>query len=136
MNEQRGLNALAEEVHATAVDRGWCPKGEEVNTMGKLMLIVTEVSEAAEEYRAGNPVGVIEYQHLGPEPHTYRRSTSPEDDTGNWVGKPVGFATELADVIIRTLDLAAALGIDIEDAMRVKMDYNTTRPTRHGGKLI
>ena len=47
-----------------------------------------------------------------------------------------GFSSELADIIIRTLDLAEWLGIDMEEAIRTKVDYNNTRPHRHGGKVI
>lgn len=39
---------------------------------------------------------------------------------------------ELADVIIRTLDLAAAEGIDIGAAVVDKMIYNEGRPYKHG----
>ena len=42
------------------------------------------------------------------------------------------FEEEIADVIIRTLDLCGGLGIDIEAAMRKKMQYNYTRPYKHG----
>lgn len=43
-------------------------------------------------------------------------------------------AEELADVIIRALDDARALKVDIVEALVVKHLYNTTRPIRHGGK--
>jgi hypothetical protein len=36
--------------------------------------------------------------------------------------------------VIRILDLCGALGIDLEEAMRMKHEYNKTRPYRHGGK--
>lgn len=48
--------------------------------------------------------------------------------------KPEGIPTELADIIIRVLDVCAYLGIDIEDAIADKMNYNEHRPHRHGGK--
>ncbi len=41
---------------------------------------------------------------------------------------------ELADIIIRTLDTADFLGIDIDAAVQKKIEYNRTRPLRHGGK--
>lgn len=41
---------------------------------------------------------------------------------------------EMADVVIRLLDLAAFLGMDIEGAMQAKLAYNRTRTYMHGGK--
>jgi hypothetical protein len=40
----------------------------------------------------------------------------------------------MADIIIRVLDACAAWGIDIEQAMALKMEYNINRPYRHGDK--
>jgi NTP pyrophosphatase (non-canonical NTP hydrolase) len=39
---------------------------------------------------------------------------------------------ELADVIIRTLDLCGHLGIDIERHIELKMKYNESREYKHG----
>ena len=74
----------------------------ELNLPEKLCLIHSELSEVLEKYRMG-------YDPSGPV-----------------------IATELADVIIRTLDLAEYLNIDMEDIIRKKMDYNKTRRYRHG----
>lgn len=48
--------------------------------------------------------------------------------------KPDGFAIEVVDNIIRSLDLLEALGFDTEALMKMKHTYNTTRPHRHGNK--
>jgi hypothetical protein len=37
-------------------------------------------------------------------------------------------------VIIRVLDYCAYAGIDIENVLEVKHEYNKSRPYRHGGK--
>lgn len=39
---------------------------------------------------------------------------------------------ELADIMIRVADLAGYLHIDLELAIRRKMDFNETRPHKHG----
>lgn len=44
------------------------------------------------------------------------------------------FAEELADIIIRVLDLAIGQGVDIETAVLKKHNFNKDRPYRHGGK--
>lgn len=50
--------------------------------------------------------------------------------------KPVGFPIELADIVIRVLDLAEQQGIDLEEAMHVKHRFNKNRPHLHGDKLV
>lgn len=74
------------------------------------MLAVTELAEAMEAYRDGNP-------------------TSEKINGFSKVEE------ELADTIIRILDLAGGMGYDIEGALAAKIVYNETRPYRHGGKL-
>lgn len=106
-------------VHALAVAKGWHPKMSKTEKMARiperLALIHSEVSEALEAYRSGEEMWMID---LGPNE------------------KPVGFASELADVVIRVLDLAQELGINIESVMKLKHDYNKTRSYRHGGKKV
>lgn len=46
------------------------------------------------------------------------------------------FAEELADVLIRVLDCAGGLGIDLDDEVRKKLAKNRTRGFKHGGKVI
>lgn len=77
----------------------------------KLALITCEVSEAIEEVRAGRDFDETYYSE------------------GN---KPEGVPSELADIIIRTLDLAYMLNIDIEQIVNEKLDFNSTRPRLHG----
>ena len=105
------INEFAAEVHKNAVDHGWW-EGE--RTFPEIVaLIHSEVSEALEEYRNGRlPTEVY---------------------TGNG-GKPEGIPIELADVIIRIFDYCGYAGIDIENVLEVKHEYNKSRPYRHGGK--
>jgi len=46
------------------------------------------------------------------------------------------FAEEMADVLIRVLDCTGGLGIDIDAAVRAKLEKNKTRGFRHGGKKV
>lgn len=48
----------------------------------------------------------------------------------------VNFEEELADVLIRTLDLAGGLGMDIDAAVLEKLGKNRERGYKHGGKRI
>jgi NTP pyrophosphatase (non-canonical NTP hydrolase) len=46
------------------------------------------------------------------------------------------FAEELADILIRVLDCAGGLQIDIGSEVKKKLEKNKTRGVRHGGKRI
>lgn len=55
------------------------------------------------------------------------------EDEGWYEGEENGnFAEELADVIIMALSTAGHLGIDIDKAVKRKMEFNKTRPWKHG----
>ena len=69
----------------------------------KLALIHSEVSEAVEVLRTPNSL--------------------------KW---PPALREELADILIRTADFAAALGLDLEKAVQDKMTKNEGRPWKHG----
>jgi NTP pyrophosphatase (non-canonical NTP hydrolase) len=112
------IQELQHVVHTNSRDHGFWPELDagidatirhrmvEEQIPLKLALIHSEISEALEEYRDGN----IE---------TYHRETD---------GKPEGFGIELADAIIRILDLAEALDIDLQGAIEQKHAFNVTRP--------
>jgi hypothetical protein len=124
------LNELAVEINKNSVEHGWWA-GRPARSFGDIIaLIHSEASEALEEYRAGHGFLEIYWKF----PNGEIRSV-PEDEERN-PGNPEGIPIEFADIIIRVLDACAALGIDIDKAMAVKMAYNQTRPMLHGGKRI
>ncbi len=108
------INELIEQAHATAEEKGW---HERKRTFGELIALChSELSEALEEYRKG----------CLPDQRGYEAGSS----------KPIGVPIELADVLIRIFDLCGAYGIDLEEALEIKMEYNKTRTYRHGNKVI
>lgn len=127
------LNELAKEIHQNAVDHGWW---EEDRHFGSLVALMhSELSEALEEYRNGKRPDEIYWRcKVGIE--------MIEDCLMQSQGcvckkeKPEGIPIELADCIIRILDYCGKEGIDIDEAIRIKHEYNKTRPYRHGGKKI
>lgn len=102
--------AIMEYAESHGWNRGFDPSAAN-DVLAKLMLVTTELAEAAEDVRTG------------------AMQTTEAADTR----KPVGFPTELADVVIRVLHLASLLGIDIEREVELKHAFNLTRPHRHGG---
>ncbi|MEM8954568.1 MAG: hypothetical protein AAGD22_10495 [Verrucomicrobiota bacterium] len=46
------------------------------------------------------------------------------------------FEEELADVVIRTLDCASGLDLNLDQAIIAKLETNQSRPHRHGGKRL
>lgn len=111
---ERPLRSLANEAFANAKDKGWweLPPDDRLFSE-KIALMHSELSEALEEWRNGHALPEIYYGENG---------------------KPEGVPIELADVLIRIFDTAAAYGIDLDEAVRIKMKYNSTRAHRHGGK--
>jgi NTP pyrophosphatase (non-canonical NTP hydrolase) len=108
------LSELLKEAHETATEKGWWA-GEQRSFAECIALAHSELSEALEEYRNGEFFWQIKTEGQG---------------------KPVGIAVELADLLIRIFDTCKAFNIPLEDALKIKMEYNKTRPHRHGGKII
>lgn len=104
------IEELQKDIHENAKAHGWW---DEERTFGELIALChSELSEALEEYRNGR------------------------DMTEGYLnkGKPEGIPVELADVVIRIMDMCEHYGIDLESAILEKHRYNLTRPYKHGGK--
>lgn len=97
------LDAIQRRVHQIAADHGWTvpPFADADGVLAKLMLVTTEVAEAAEAVR--------------------------HDDEAN-------FREECADAVIRLLDIAESHGFSLHAEIIAKMDANSKREYRHGGK--
>jgi len=107
-----------EQVHKTAKEHGWWDDVdiEDPNVVSsKICLMHSELSEALEEVRSGNE-------------DLYYKPDNPN--------KPEGMVVELADAVIRIMDLCGAMDLDLEEAMQIKAVYNDTRSYKHGGKKI
>lgn len=92
----------------------------------KLMLIVSEATEAHEEIRAGHEVPET-YYPTAPLPG----QIVPAVFTRH---KPEGVPSEIADIVIRCFDFAGEGGIDLAGMIQEKLLYNASRAHMHGGK--
>lgn len=123
--EDMNIDEVAHECYERAEANGWHEDYSAAVFAGyvnewvgnKLMLVVSELTEAQDELRAGH----------GPADVYYGEN-----------GKPEGFAVEMADALIRIFDLLGVLGLDQTVAERVseKLDFNDSRGKRHGGKAF
>lgn len=123
---KESINQLVKNIHNKNVEAGWwkdSKTGQELKDQWytpyvigtKLLLIVSELSEATEAYR----------KDLMDEKLPHR----------------TGLETELADVFIRLMDVCGALNVDLGGAIEEKQAFNSTRPDhlmenrkKHGGK--
>lgn len=115
------LTSLASEAYRNAVIKGFHPEGESEDAFVERMcnLLHSEVSEIYEAWR-----------------NNQLREPCDKASKMNLLGcKPLScLEEELADIIIRVLDNAVHLGVDIEVAVTHKMKFNQTREFRHGNK--
>jgi NTP pyrophosphatase (non-canonical NTP hydrolase) len=110
------LDSMADAVHETAVEKGFWTIMDDATQEQKDIFITKQlmmiVSEAVEVMEA------------------IRKSRGPED-----------VADEMADIIIRTLDLYAGMrdheyvNKELQVAFNKKTSYNITRPERNGVKF-
>ncbi len=138
------LSELQRMIHTLATEKGWwddVPRDEAGRVqmtpdqlLAKLMLIVSEAAEACECVRnADMDVRGGEFVECPSAVATAYRSVRGYLVAGQ-ITKLEGFPIELADVVIRCLDLAGAMGINIENAIIQKHVFNKSRAYRHGGK--
>lgn len=103
--QQKLLADLQQEIHQNSVQKGFWD--EDRNAGEAIALMHSELSEALEALRSGNP----------------KDSKLPEFESAE---------VELADCIIRILDYAAGKNMRLVDALFAKMAYNKTRAYKHG----
>ncbi len=105
------INDLVKRAYENSKNHGFWE--EEKNFGEVIALMHSELSEAFEEYRNGKKINETYYEQ------------------GE---KPCGIPSELADVVIRVFDFCGGNDIDLEKIILEKMQYNETRPYKHGKK--
>lgn len=142
------IETLQDNAHNNAIAKGFWddyptgPKGSRVMTpdqlAAKLALIHSEVSEALEDLREDKMETRFTLKDDGGVSVFWELDVVDASEFCMSKGerfalcKPVGFPSEMADIVIRCLDLCGALGIDLQREIELKMAHNATRPAKHG----
>jgi NTP pyrophosphatase (non-canonical NTP hydrolase) len=123
------LTEFSKDIHQGNVKRGFYDDPKEIGTV--LMLIVTELAEAMESYRANNRLGAGKLESIQWNSNLNEDFTEEDINQFKLVVKDT-FEDEIADTIIRLFDLCGWLNIDIHRHIMLKLKYNSTRPYKHG----
>jgi NTP pyrophosphatase (non-canonical NTP hydrolase) len=116
------FNTLANTIYLANKDKGFWDKERNVGEM--LMLVTSELGEAMEAHRKGKFASFSKFDkdlnfHKG-------FKTSFENNVKDT------FEDEIADSIIRLLDMAGGMNIDLNFHITNKLKYNQTREKLHG----
>jgi hypothetical protein len=141
MNEQAIAKELIDDIRELCTQKGWrinLPLEPRKNIAlyseyvfpAYLALVHSELTEALEAYRdkvwsetcIATGTGLTHIKHCSGKPHDQP--------------KPVGVGPELADAIIRILDMCDIWGIDINHEISRVLNYGWTRSYRHGGRTL
>jgi NTP pyrophosphatase (non-canonical NTP hydrolase) len=121
------INELSKKIHETNVKNGFYEDQKNIGEM--LCLIHSEVSEALECDRKGKYAEANSISE-------WLEANHPDDSFKGGFESHIKdtFEDELADIMIRVMDLAAYKAIDLESHIKSKMRYNSLRPYKHGKK--
>jgi len=139
-NEVLTINDLCEMVNTWATSKGW-NEGEDsvMRKSSDIALMHSELSECLEFVRKKDGLicpttGTRWDNHPSSMcPCCGKSLISPLMD--DHVPSLTGEAAELADVLIRIFHYCGRRGINLGEAVRLKHEYNITRPYKHGKNL-
>lgn len=136
----KSINQLRDEIHEIAKSKGFWDKPREIGTL--LTLCVSELAEAIEADRNESYCQMERFNRILVSSRIINNDPTYTGEITRDQAWAVNFEAcikdtfedELADTVIRILDLCGAKGIDIEKHIELKMKYNATREMLHGKK--
>jgi NTP pyrophosphatase (non-canonical NTP hydrolase) len=139
MNDERvfcaGLNEDARQIFEDNKLKGFWDTERETGTL--LMLMVSELAEALEADRKNKVANIEKFNNRlkeyedSPSLVQHLQIADPFKHCFEIFIKDT-FEDELADTVIRILDLCGARGVDIMQHINLKLAYNRTRERKHG----
>lgn len=125
------INEIAKLAHHTAKEKGFWPTNSNIGE--KLMLVTSELGEALEADSNEKYFQNLSFEnYLSIEELSVDKDTLWKEAFENYVKDT--FEDEIADAMIRLMDLAAFKNIDLEWHIENKMRYNAMREHMHGKK--
>lgn len=126
------IKEIASHIHNINIQNGFWPQNKkERNKPELLMLIVSELAEALEALRE-NHYTSLSKEELDSFYKSHGKLSIDEFKQFFSTHIKNSFEDEIADSIIRLLDLTEGLGIDIEKHIVLKASYNSLRGPKHG----
>ena len=126
------INDLAKEIHEINVKNGFYEGEKNIGEM--LALIHSEVSEALECDRKDKYLEDSYFEIFKSKNYVFDCFNKDKNSKHFEAYFKDTFEDELADIMIRVMDLAAYKGIDLEYHIKAKMIYNSMREYKHGKK--
>ena len=133
------LNELSSKIYNANKEKGFYDEPREIGTV--LMLVVSELSEALEADRKDKRSYLNGFEAMLKNAKLSINNFDVKDIYNcGWVKDRFEetikdtFEDEIADAMIRLLDLCGHLNIDIEKHIDLKLRYNETRPYKHDKK--
>lgn len=123
------INGLCFSIQQDNASRGFWDEKRNVGEL--LMLVVSELGEAIEAHRKGKFASEDIVRNLA-EFNNALQDPQGQDVFLTFVKDT--FQDEIADAVIRLFDLAAGLGLDLGNHMKLKIAFNNTRERLHGKK--
>lgn len=126
------INKLRDLAHSAAREKGFWDVDRNIGEM--LMLVVSELGEAIEAHRKGRHADLDRY--FSGSAASVAEGVSPYESQEYHFKSCVKdtFEDEIADAVIRLLDLCGGLGIDLDTHIAEKIRFNATRDRLHGKK--
>lgn len=116
------LNNAADTIYSIAKNKGFWDGERQKGTL--LMLVVSELAEALEADREDKYADLQQFQQI-------ENSEQNEFNSNFETYIKNTFEDELADAMIRILDICGSMGIDLEEHINLKLKYNKQRGYKH-----